>query len=53
VDRCDLSIVEGGQDPDPNADGDDEEDSLSSKLIIRLHCKHGTFSLSRYRHLFF
>jgi cell cycle checkpoint control protein RAD9A len=40
VDRCDLSIVEGGGEPDASADAD-KEDSLASKLIIRLHCKHG------------
>jgi cell cycle checkpoint control protein RAD9A len=43
VDRCELSIVEGvlpaqGADYD---DGDEDRDSLESKLIVRLHCKHG------------
>jgi hypothetical protein len=35
-----LSIVEGK----PTVEGeevDEDEDSLESKLIVRLHCKHG------------
>jgi len=38
VERCVLSIVEGDQD---GGDDDDERDTLESKLILRLHCKHG------------
>ena len=38
AERCELSIVEGS----PNEGNDDEEhDSLESKLIIKLYCKHG------------
>lgn len=35
VERCELSIVEG------NDQEGDREDGLESKLILRLHCKHG------------
>lgn len=43
MDRCELSIVEGvlpsqGADQD---EGDEDRDSLESKLIVRLYCKHG------------
>jgi len=43
VDRCELSIVEGvlptqGADHDER---DEDRDSLESRLIVRLHCKHG------------
>lgn len=38
AERCELSIVEGS----PNEVSDNEEhDSLESKLVIKLHCKHG------------
>lgn len=36
VERCELSIV----DPEVG-DMEEEEDSLESKLVIRMHCKHG------------
>ena len=39
VEKCELSIVEGGAE-DQNAHEEDR-DSLESKLIVRLHCKHG------------
>lgn len=39
VEKCDITIIEGAQ-PE-SGDGDDDEDSLESKLIIRLHCKYG------------
>ena len=36
VEKCELLIV------DPEAgDTEEEEDSLESKLIVRMHCKHG------------
>jgi cell cycle checkpoint control protein RAD9A len=43
VDRCELSIVEGVL-PTQHADqdeNDEDRDSLESRLIVRLHCKHG------------
>ena len=36
VEKCELSIV----DPE-SGDMDEEEDSLESKLVVRMHCKHG------------
>ncbi|TFK51794.1 hypothetical protein OE88DRAFT_1712289 [Heliocybe sulcata] len=43
VSRCELSIVEGiSSDPD-----DEDNDSLESKLIVRLHCKHGVIKTHR------
>lgn len=38
MDRCELSIIEGDA-SEQNDDG--EEDSLESRLTVRLHCKHG------------
>ncbi|KAI0046554.1 hypothetical protein FA95DRAFT_1583033 [Auriscalpium vulgare] len=43
VDRCDLSIVEGGSD----SREDEGRDSLESKLVVRLHCKHGVIKTHR------
>lgn len=41
VERCELSIVEGTD----GAEGSDEEvDSLESKLVVKLLCKHGSSS---------
>ncbi|KAF8507795.1 Rad9-domain-containing protein [Hysterangium stoloniferum] len=40
VDRCSLSIIEGGC-ADDNDTSDNIEDNLETKLIVRLHCKHG------------
>lgn len=40
MERCDLSIVEGSADVEGQGEND-ERDTLESKLIIRLHCKHG------------
>ena len=45
VDKCDLSIVYGepggiGQNGRHEENGE-EIDSLETKLIVRLHCKHG------------
>ncbi|KAJ7783085.1 Rad9-domain-containing protein [Mycena metata] len=43
VERCELSIVNGGaQDAD-----DEDQDGLESKLIVRLHCKHGVVKTHR------
>ncbi|KAI0319386.1 Rad9-domain-containing protein [Amylostereum chailletii] len=42
VEKCELSIVEGATDDD-----DDEQDSLESKLVVRLHCKHGIVKTHR------
>jgi cell cycle checkpoint control protein RAD9A len=38
AERCELSIVEGSLD---EGNDDEEHDSLESKLIIKLYCKHG------------
>jgi len=35
VERCELSIMEGN-----DQDGEDE-DNLESRMVVRLHCKHG------------
>lgn len=44
AERCELSIVEGS----PNEVSDNEEhDSLESKLVIKLHCKHGVVKTHR------
>ncbi|PCH36237.1 hypothetical protein WOLCODRAFT_126890 [Wolfiporia cocos MD-104 SS10] len=46
VEKCELSITEGG----PAISIDDatgEEDSLESKLIVRLHCTHGIVKTHR------
>jgi len=51
VERCELSIVEGK----PTVEGeevDEDEDSLESKLIVRLHCKHGQLRHIHTFHLF-
>ena len=49
VDRCELSIVDGSPDEaNPDDDEDDEanrdRDTLESKLIVRLYCKHGDYT---------
>lgn len=49
VDRCELSIVEGvlpTQDPS-SLTQEVEEDTLESRLIVRLHCKHGVTKTHR------
>ncbi|KAJ7084342.1 Rad9-domain-containing protein [Mycena belliarum] len=45
VERCELSIVEGTP-PAAERSGEDQ-DGLESKLIIRLHCKHGVVKTHR------
>ena len=51
MDRCELSIVDGSpDDANPNDDDEDDEanrdrDTLESKLIVRLYCKHGDYTL--------
>ncbi|TCD69521.1 hypothetical protein EIP91_007451 [Steccherinum ochraceum] len=40
VQRCELSIVTG-EPPSTGSTADEDHDSLESKLIVRLHCKHG------------
>ncbi|KAJ7188321.1 Rad9-domain-containing protein [Mycena filopes] len=42
VERCELSIVHGAQPAD-----DEDRDGLESKLIVRLHCKHGVVKTHR------
>lgn len=42
MERCELSIVEGNQVTDEEVEQEDR-DSLESKLIVRLHCKHGKY----------
>ncbi|EGO00084.1 hypothetical protein SERLA73DRAFT_180503, partial [Serpula lacrymans var. lacrymans S7.3] len=47
VERCELSIVEGAA-PDEEQGGiEDDHDTLESKLIVRLHCKHGVVKTHR------
>lgn len=43
VNRCELSIIEGGAESEDNED----QDSLESKLIVRLHCEHGIVKTHR------
>ncbi|KZV96348.1 hypothetical protein EXIGLDRAFT_714543 [Exidia glandulosa HHB12029] len=38
VERCELQVVEGE---------DDDQDSLESKLVVKLHCKHGVTKTHR------
>jgi cell cycle checkpoint control protein RAD9A len=38
--RCDLSIIDGDADH-TGVRPDEEHDTLESKLIARIHCKHG------------
>ncbi|KAJ6609871.1 Rad9-domain-containing protein [Mycena sp. CBHHK59/15] len=45
VERCEFSIVEGTQQTNNHADED--QDGLESKLIVRLHCKHGVVKTHR------
>ncbi|KAJ7680277.1 Rad9-domain-containing protein [Mycena polygramma] len=45
VERLELSIVEGNQQGDNRSD--EEQDGLESKLIVRLHCKHGVVKTHR------
>lgn len=35
--RCDLNLIEG----DTPSQEDEDHDTLESKLVVRLHCKHG------------
>ncbi|KAF9263402.1 hypothetical protein L218DRAFT_973189 [Marasmius fiardii PR-910] len=44
VERCEISIVEG--EGSANKD-EDEEDSLESRLVVRLYCKHGVIKTHR------
>ncbi|KZT10137.1 uncharacterized protein LAESUDRAFT_722303 [Laetiporus sulphureus 93-53] len=43
VDKCELSITDGDRD----AGGPDDEDTLESRLTVRLHCKHGVVKTHR------
>ncbi|EIN09554.1 hypothetical protein PUNSTDRAFT_133340 [Punctularia strigosozonata HHB-11173 SS5] len=48
VERCELSVVEGAPPTRAGEEApDDDHDSLESKLIIRLHCKHGIVKTHR------
>ncbi|KAK7686260.1 hypothetical protein QCA50_010480 [Cerrena zonata] len=51
VDKCDLLIVYGDSSTNGQNEGgegnDEEIDSLESKLIVRLHCKHGVVKTHR------
>lgn len=40
MERCEFTIVEATDLYDQN-ELDDDQDTLESRLIIRLHCKHG------------
>ncbi|CAL1714621.1 unnamed protein product [Somion occarium] len=44
VTKCDLSIVHGEA---PEGEEDEDHDSLESKLIVRLYCKHGVVKTHR------
>lgn len=44
VERCELSIVEGEA---GNELGNEGQDGLESRLIVRLHCKHGVVKTHR------
>ncbi|KAF8210184.1 Rad9-domain-containing protein, partial [Mycena galopus ATCC 62051] len=44
VERCELSITDGAQ---ANDRSDEDQDGLESKLIVRLHCKHGVVKTHR------
>ncbi|KAF9010669.1 Rad9-domain-containing protein [Cyathus striatus] len=43
--RCELSIVEGSQVADDS--NSEEQDNLESKMVIKLHCKHGVIKTHR------
>ncbi|KAF9241540.1 Rad9-domain-containing protein [Melanogaster broomeanus] len=43
VERCELLIIEGAAREEPEED----EDTLESRLIVRLHCKHGIVKTHR------
>ncbi|KAA1469006.1 hypothetical protein DENSPDRAFT_552806 [Dentipellis sp. KUC8613] len=43
VDRCDLFVVEGAA----GEEDDEDRDSLESRLVVRLHCKHGIVKTHR------
>ncbi|KII92728.1 hypothetical protein PLICRDRAFT_51091 [Plicaturopsis crispa FD-325 SS-3] len=45
VDKCEMSIVEGSSVREK--DGDEDSDGLESKLIVRMHCKHGVVKTHR------
>jgi len=45
VNRCEMLITEGGDDLEDFPVDAEEADSLESKMIVRLHCKHGKFEL--------
>lgn len=44
VERCELTFAEGGA---AQPLDEEERDSLESKLIVRLHCKHGVVKTHR------
>ncbi|KDR75080.1 hypothetical protein GALMADRAFT_69752 [Galerina marginata CBS 339.88] len=44
VERCELSLVEGNQE---GSQDDEARDTLESKLMVRLHCKHGVVKTHR------
>ncbi|KAH7909331.1 Rad9-domain-containing protein [Hygrophoropsis aurantiaca] len=46
VERCELSIVEGVLSTDQEGPNEDQ-DTLESRLIVRLHCKHGIIKTHR------
>ncbi|KAK7057232.1 Rad9-domain-containing protein [Favolaschia claudopus] len=45
VERCELSILDGA--PQDNDRSDDDRDGLESRLVVRLHCKHGVVKTHR------
>lgn len=45
VDRCEMSVVEG-RDATEEETSEENRDDLETRLIIRLHCKHGASGVS-------
>lgn len=43
LERCEMSIVEGVEGGAAGEEEQVEDQSAESKLVIRLHCKYGTF----------
>ncbi|KAH7888735.1 Rad9-domain-containing protein [Phlebopus sp. FC_14] len=46
VERCELLIVEDTTQAEPD-EPDEDKDTLESRLIVRLHCKHGIVKTHR------
>ncbi|KLO17135.1 hypothetical protein SCHPADRAFT_994599 [Schizopora paradoxa] len=46
AEKCEFIVVEGQQ-PETQDEAREDEDSLESRLILRLHCKHGVVKTHR------